>query len=254
MGETFDDMLRVGLTAAGRVAEVIARAREQAAQEARAASEQQARELAARLAAERSAARAQLAPVQRSEWWDRAQPQDVAQAWETARAWERIDPDAHRAAERIRQEVHERYGVGVDAPGADPAAVREALARRGIAEGEVGTQRRQVGREESEAARLLVDADRADSAEGAGEQERAGSLQPAGDAAYDTAERRRGLSASLKGVAQAEVVQARVLADTFQARPPCDAVAQAPAEAPRARKGSRSGAARARQRSETLGP
>ncbi|MDQ3359699.1 MAG: hypothetical protein M3520_12955, partial [Actinomycetota bacterium] len=66
--EAVEGVLRVGLTAAGpRMAEIIARAREQAAREAQAASEHEARELAERLTAERSAARAQLAPVHRGD-------------------------------------------------------------------------------------------------------------------------------------------------------------------------------------------
>jgi hypothetical protein len=245
--ETFDGLLRAGLTAAGRVAELIARAREQAAREARAASEQQARELAARLDAERSAARAQLAPVEHAEWWDRAQPADIAQVWETAHAWERLDPDAGVAAERIRREVRDRFGIDVDAPGGDPAAVRAALERRGHAENEAGTQRTQAGRDEGEAARLLAEADRAD------QPDRADVLEQDSSDSYDTAERRRDLAASLDGVADSETVQAHVVADTFQARPAAEAVADASGPPARARKGHAAARGRGRQRTETLG-
>ena len=52
---------------------------------------QEGRELSARLDAERSAARSALVPVQREEWWTRAQPQDIAPAEEG-----RADPGVAR--------------------------------------------------------------------------------------------------------------------------------------------------------------
>ncbi len=250
--EAVEGVLRVGLTAAGRMAEVIARAREQAAREAQAASEHEARELAERLTAERSAARAQLAPVHRGDWWDQAQPGAVATAWETARAWQQIDPDAARAADRIRDEVRTRYGVDVDAPGGDPAKVRQELQRRGLAQEDATDQRSTAAREQGEAALLLAEADRADRAQDtAAEPERAGT-QVAGEDLYDTAGRRQGLAASLEGVASSEAIQARVLADASQGRPAHEAVARAPGKAPKARRPGRS-TGRVRQRGETLG-
>ncbi len=247
--EAFEGVLRVGLTAAGRMAEVIARAREQAAREARAASEHEARELAERLSAERSVARAQLAPVHRGDWWDQAQPGAVATAWETARAWQQIDPDAALAADRIRDEVRTRYGVDVDIPGGDPAKVRQALQRRGLAQEAATDQRSTAALEQVEAARLLADADRIDRAQdAAAEPERAGT-QAAGEDLYDTIERRQELAASLEGVASNEAIQARVLADASQGRPAHEAVAQAPGKAPKVRR-ARTAGGRVRQPGE----
>ncbi len=219
--EAFEAALRVGLTAAGRVAERVARDREAAARAGQASREQEARELQGRLDAERSAARALLAPAEQADWWQSASPEQVATVWQHALAWQTIDPDAQRTADRVRREVRERYGVDVDEPRADPAALAAAIAERDGAERDAQQQRAQGRQEDTEAVLLLRSADRADAGRpgpgGAGEQD-AGVL-------YDSAERRRALAASLEGIADAETVQARVLADTSQARPAEQAVA-----------------------------
>ena len=72
--EAFDGQLRIAVTAAGRMGETLARAREDAARRARAQSEQEARELSSRFEAEKRAARVELGSVYRSDWWDRATP------------------------------------------------------------------------------------------------------------------------------------------------------------------------------------
>lgn len=244
--EAFEAALRVGLTVAGRVGEQVARAREQAAKNAQATSEQEARELQARLDAERSAARAQLAPVQREEWWTRAQPGDVAAAWETARTWQDLDPDARRTADRIRDEVRSRCGIDVDDARPELGALRDALGARENAEREAQRQRQEGHRDDVEAARLLGEADRADRAQ---EPAQSDVVEQDGRDSYDTAERRRDLAASLEGVADAETVQARVLADTNQARPANEAVTSAPT-APKARR-RRGATARGREAQKT---
>jgi len=232
--EALEGMLRIGLTAAGRVAEVAARAREQAERDARAASEAQARELAQRLQAERAAARAQLAPVDRTDWWHQARPEDIAQVWETARSWQHLDPVAERAAGRIRREVADRYGIDIDAPGGDPATVRDALARRGIAERDTGAQR------------STADAEDAEDAEDA-------AARAAGEDRGDTSDRRRPPADALTGgVAAAEAVAARVTADTIYPRPAAEAVRRPPPAAPQARSGVPA-ASRRRQRTPGLG-
>jgi Relaxase/Mobilisation nuclease domain len=128
INETLAGTLRVGLTVAGQLAERAARAREQQAREAQAATEQQARELQARLDAERAAARAALASVHRPEWWRHAEPDQIARAWQTAQTWRDLDPDARLAGERISDELRARYELDTRELGADPAAVRDALA------------------------------------------------------------------------------------------------------------------------------
>ena len=187
--EVFEAALRVGLTVAGRVAEQAARAREQAARNAQAASEHEGRELAARFDAERSAARAQFAPVQHQEWWTSAQPADVAAAWEAARTWQDVDPDARRAGDRIREEVRSRYGVDVNAPLADPAALADAIAARDGAERDATRGRQESGRDEVEAALLMDQADRADREHN---PEQATSAEQEGNDLYDTISRGSG--------------------------------------------------------------
>jgi len=248
--EALEGMLRIGLTAAGRVAEVAARAREQAARDTRAASEAQAGELAGRLQAERAAARAQFAPVDRSDWWHRGRPEDIAVVWETARSWQHLDPVAERAAGRIRREVADRYGIDVDAPGGNPAAVRDALARRGIAEGDTGAQRSTAPAKDAAAARLLAAADRADRQQ---QPKPAAAARAAGEDRGDTSDHRQPpWDAVTPGVADAAAVAARVIADTLQPHPAAEAVRRPPPAAPQARSGVPA-ASRRRQRTPGLG-
>ena len=56
------------------------------------------------------------------------------------------------------------------------------------------------------------------------------------DALYDSAERRREMAAELEGVADAETIEARVVADTNQAQPPQEAIVNAPRRTPVARR------------------
>lgn len=117
--DAFEGQLRVGLLIAGRVAEELARQREQAARAAEQQSAQAVRDLQERAAAERTTARAVLVPLERAAWWDRAKPADIETAWQTARQWADVEPDAARAAETIREQLRARYGIDVDALEAD---------------------------------------------------------------------------------------------------------------------------------------
>lgn len=237
--ESLHGGLRVGLTAAGYLAEHAARGREQAAREAQAVSEQQARELQARLDADRASARAALAPVERDEWWQRAQPDDIARAWETAQTWRQIDPDAQRVAARIGDEVRTRYGVDVDDLRADPAAVRDAVERREREEQQARRQRQEARQDETEAALLMAESS---PAEHRHEPAQASTATAHGRDHYDSAQRRENLASKLEGVADAEAIEARVVADSNQARPAREAVSTAPTKAPRARKTRGAGA------------
>lgn len=241
--EVLEAALRIGLTVAGRMAEQAARAREQAARDAQAVSEQEARELQGRLTAERLAARAQLAATERREWWSTADPQRIADLWETARSWQDLDPDARAAADRIRAQVRDRYGVDVDEPRAEPGVLADAIAAREAADRDAQQQRQQGRRDEAEAALLLAEADRADRAQQPAE---VADAEQDATVLYDSADRRRDLAASLEGLADAEVVEARVLADTSQARPAVDAVHKASTPTPKARR-SRSPQGRTKQ-------
>ncbi|BAS08680.1 hypothetical protein AHiyo4_21020 [Arthrobacter sp. Hiyo4] len=120
-----------GLTAAGRIGEELTRAREQRVRVAQAAEEQQGRELRARLEGERTAARAQLALALDARWWDNAKAEDIVRAHQTATAWKGQDPMARSAADAIREQVQQRYGINVDAlgTGADHATALSEAAR-----------------------------------------------------------------------------------------------------------------------------
>lgn len=123
--EAFGGQLRVLVTAAGQVGERLARAREEALRNAQARSEQEYRELQSRIEAERRAARVEMANVHRSDWWDRATPEQIGRTYQLARAWSQEDPEAMRTEQRVRDELRARYGI--DAAGADPEAVRQRI-------------------------------------------------------------------------------------------------------------------------------
>lgn len=242
--------LQVALTVAARLGEQAARAREQRSREAQSNSTQHAREDEARLTAERDAARASLAPVHRPDWWDAAQTDDVAKAYETARAWAGVDPEAARAQERIVAELRDRFGVE-----AGEGPVREAM--------DQAEQERSKGRgDEREAAALMLAADqsdrlakdaadRAELAAAAGgpeegpaiESERsleaahAERAETSAVTAYDSADRREQLAHHLEAtVDNKTAIEARMRADTSQARPPGDATAPTSTKSPKARR------------------
>src|SRR4051812_40046827 len=192
--------LRVSLTVAARVAEQLARSREQAARDARAAGEHEARQLQARLDTERAAARAALAPVAREEWWERADVDEIARAWETAQAWRELDPDARQAAERIQTQLRDRYGIDTNDLRVEEGAVRAALAER--------EREARMRGEHEEAAALFVGAERADVDQHA---RRDHEPPDATDHIAEPADREI-LAAALHGVADEETVDARVIA------------------------------------------
>ena len=257
--EAFDGQIRVLVTAAGQVGERIARAREDALRRARAATEQEARELRSRIEAEHRTARVELGNVHRSDWWDRATPEQIANTYQLARAWSQDDPEAVRAEQRIRDEVRTRYGVDVNDTSADPQAVREAVERAEALRQQADAQQQRSAAEEAEAARLMAEADRADRAaehhrdaaehepdpeQRAEAREQAEQHQAHADAAradaqplYDSAERREATARDLesKGIDR-EVVATKMQADVSQAKPATEATKATSARAPKARK------------------
>lgn len=258
--EAIEGQVRIAITAAGRVGEMIARAREEAARRAAAASDREARELTSRFEAEKQTARVELASVYRSDWWDKATPEQIGGAYTTARAWSGEDVEAVRAEQRIRGELRTRYGVDADNAGGDPAAVREAIERADRQRHDADEQRRKAAAEEVEAAALLRHAEAVDrdAEERRAEAERAPDvdeherLQAAaadaegraaaarGEAAprYDSAERREATARDLeqRGVSQ-EAIAAKMRADVSQAMPATEAVKSKPGRATKARPG-----------------
>ena len=127
MDDVLDGGLRQSLMIASRIAETLARRRQESQRQQEHQDAQAAHEAQARLAAERSAARAALAPVEKDEWWDKAQPNDIATAHAVAEGWKDHDPAALAASERIRQEVLSRYGIDTHDVGADVAYLESGI-------------------------------------------------------------------------------------------------------------------------------
>jgi hypothetical protein len=209
--------------------------------------------------------------VERDGWWKAATVNDVADAWEIAQAWRGVDPDVDQAAERIRNEVRDRYGIYVDEL-RDGDVDRGAL-ERAVAEREGAAAARQRAREAAEQleAAVVVAADAAaqerdseaaqaveDIVDGRGAAEVPTARQPSeqsqevaaavrGGAERDVTGRRAGLADALSQIDDHEAVEARLLADVSDGRPAREAVTKPPRSAPKARK-TRSTAPQVRQR------
>lgn len=286
VGETFDDSLRIALTVASQFGERVARFREQSARDREAAATQEGRELAARFESERGAMRAELAPVRRPEWWDRATPQDIGQVYETATAWRDFDDVAEGAGDLIRREVQERYGIDVDAFTVDGKSALSAIAEADRVRADAAAERAKAG-EELTAVQLLfaqVDGREQDTEDHrsstdealAGEldgydfipdpngfdaswhdpfavpppvdEDRPGDTPEKRSQLYDSAERRREFARALEAQRVPEkTIAARLLADGENARHPREAVASSAGKASRVR-GKGSGAVQQRAR------
>ncbi|WP_427006202.1 hypothetical protein [Pseudarthrobacter sp. H2] len=218
--DAVDGAMRTGLMVASRIGEQLARMREEEQRTIAAAEEHRARQLQERFDAQRAAARAQLAPVARDDWWDKATPEMIERVHESATAWKAYDPEAAQASERIRVQVQARYGIDVNNTGADEAFVSAALARAQQARVEAESERTKASAartDEAVAGAAVAGANRQDAA-------RDGQAGPA----YDSPERRQQLAESLEGKGDREAVNSRLLADKHQGAPATAAVAQKP--------------------------
>ncbi|AOT05916.1 hypothetical protein [Arthrobacter sp. U41] len=127
MDDVVDGGLRQSLMIASRIAETLARRRQESQRQQEHQDAQMAHEAQARLAAERSAAHAALAPVEKDQWWDKAGPHDIATAHAVAEGWKDHDPTALAASEKIRQEVFTRYGIDTHDVGTDAAYLESGI-------------------------------------------------------------------------------------------------------------------------------
>ncbi|MDN5797512.1 MAG: hypothetical protein L0H79_17430 [Intrasporangium sp.] len=109
--EALEMSLRLAVMTAAQVGERRARDREAAERAAQAESAADARELAARLEGERTAARATLAPVERSDWWETASDARIAHLYEGASAWAESDPEVARLKDVMDAQLKDRYGL-----------------------------------------------------------------------------------------------------------------------------------------------
>jgi hypothetical protein len=119
--------MRQSLMAASRLAETLARMRQESLRQREQQDAQTGQELHARLAAERATMRAALAPVEQDTWWDQAKPEDIARSHTLAGAWKDHDPAALAASERIHTEVNNRYRINTHDVGADAAYLESGI-------------------------------------------------------------------------------------------------------------------------------
>ncbi|NUP58153.1 MAG: hypothetical protein HOQ06_01585 [Pseudarthrobacter sp.] len=126
--DILDNGMRQALMMAARIAETVAGRRQEAQRQHEHHDTQAAREAQARLTAERSTALAVLAPVHKDEWWDKAQPADIATAHAVAEGWKDHDPAALEASTKIREEVLARFGIDTHDVGRDTAYLESGIA------------------------------------------------------------------------------------------------------------------------------
>jgi hypothetical protein len=219
--DAVDGALRTGLMVAARIGEQLARMREEEQRTIAAAEEQRARQLQERFDAQRAAARAQLAPTARDDWWDKATPGMIERAHQTATAWKAYDPEAAQASERIRGQVQARYGIDVNNTGADEASISAALTQAQHASSEAETDR-------AKASVARTDEVVAEAAMASANREDAVAQKSQAGPAYDTPERRQQLADSLEGKGDREAVNSRLLADKHQGTPASAAITQKP--------------------------
>ncbi|MDN5770126.1 MAG: hypothetical protein L0H24_04435 [Microlunatus sp.] len=163
--EALETTVRLAVMAGARLGSEIARAREERLREQRRVDEREAERLAQRFEAEKRAAVAEVSQVHRADWWERADAERIGQTYATARAWAPEAEEAARAERKMREELHERYGVDLDRT--DPRAVAaevEAWRRRleGQRRQDVDRERSAEIAERAEAAVLLDQAARDD--------------------------------------------------------------------------------------------
>jgi hypothetical protein len=241
MDEAVNSAMRTGLMVAARIGEQLARMREEEQRTIAAAEEHRARQLQERFDAQRAAARAQLAPVTRDDWWDKATPEMIKRVHKTATAWRAYDPEAALAAERVCDQVRARYGIDANNTGADEASVSAALARAQQARVEADSER-------TKASAARTDEAVAGAAVAAANTQDQAAHKTQGALAYDSPERRQQLAESLEGKGDREAVNSRLLADKHQGAPATAAVAHKPSLARTARVGAQGSKGRTLER------
>lgn len=237
--ESFEGHLQLAVTLAGRAGQAAGQVIAHRARVAEAARDAEGRRLTDRLEVERAAARSSVVGVEGERWWARATPEKIAQVWQTTQAWRDLDPDLARVGDEVVEQVQARYGIDLRDARPDLDVLRQALAEQSADQERAASQRRAAGRDDVEAVVLLAEAE---AAESEGDPDGAVAAEQGSEAAYDSVERREALAARLEGGVEPDAVQARVLADTAQAKPPSaalEAVAgslkKAPGRASRAR-------------------
>jgi hypothetical protein len=121
MDDVVDGGMRQSLLIASRIAENLARRRQESQRQQEHQDAQAAHQAQARHVAGRAAMQGTLAPVHKDQWWEQAKPTDITDAYVLAEVWKDHAPAALDASERIRYEVYRRYGIDTREVGADSA-------------------------------------------------------------------------------------------------------------------------------------
>ncbi|RGE19065.1 hypothetical protein [Leucobacter sp. wl10] len=223
--------LRMGLMTAAQLARSASLRRRSTLEQATRRDLDEARQIQARLDVDRMTARAELAPVHEASWWEQAETRDVARAYETAVTW-RDEDEAARAAEgRIRHELRERYQIEVNETGADPATVRDALARNRAPGQEAAGERENARRDRDATLGLVAESeileyeiDREDERGQAERFDEALALEEDANRIWDSAARREEHAERISQAGEPEAAAAWKQADVDQARSPSEAV------------------------------
>lgn len=201
---------------------------------------EQARLLQAQLDAERAAARAELAPVHSSSWWDQAHVRDVARAYETAVLWRDDDQAARDAESRIKQELRDRYDVDVNEWGADPSVVAARLEAGERTRAEQEEQEGLAAEERDVATGLMLEsellelqADQVDAGEAEDLRDLAAEVEHDAELSWDSAQRREEHAAAIEGPDAPAAGAAWTQADVDNGKHPREAVRGSRTKSPR---------------------
>lgn len=226
--DEFEGNMRQALMGSAQAARSALQLRMDAAQSATRRDLEEARRLQGQLDAQAAAARAELAPVFESSWWDQTQVRDVARAYETAVTFRDEDQAARDAESRIRQELRDRYDVEVLETGADPAVVRATLVDQDAQRREREDLQAQARDDQELAAGLIVGAEVLEASAVVIDAEEAASLRELGadvELSWDSAERRELHVQGIQDGPESEVAAAAwKQADVDQARHPREAL------------------------------
>jgi DNA-binding protein H-NS len=113
VGEATEEMLRVALLMATRVAHLHQQHRADRLATAARASQEAAALERSRQTSVRDGAIRSLTGVSSTTWWDHADAEDIRQVWGVAREYQGQDSRADRAVYRIADELKSRYGLDV---------------------------------------------------------------------------------------------------------------------------------------------
>lgn len=150
-----NDLLRgqaqAALAVAGRLGEMLARQRAERQQELQRAANTERRQLEERFEAERAVMRTQLAAVHQPQFWESAQPQDIATHYALAQQWEPFDDMARLSREHMHDEIKNRYNFTpeqfLDGNAGPPASGVDETPRKATEEREAEQENAEAGRQ-----------------------------------------------------------------------------------------------------------